>query len=199
MTSPKTNKANPKIKKNSTLDRKEIISQSSIKSPRDSRMSKRRLKLTDTERKQVNKDLQIIKKSSASDHEIYESERYDIEDPESMNAVYAAEMGIDYPPSFDKADESENKYNINFKREIGNADLKSPVPVEQHQVEFNKVSKSSKHRKNTPSIADISGKSAVSNEPVMSPKKSKNVKKSEADESYNQDLFEESKNLTLKL
>ena len=113
----KTPQSDKSSKKHSTLDRKDIISPSTIKSPKNSKIQKRKLKLTDTERKEVNQDLAVLKKSSATDREMYESDRY-YEDPGVINAQMAAKMGIHYPPDFeqdfeelrgDEADEEQRR------------------------------------------------------------------------------------------
>lgn len=64
--------------------------------------------MTDSERKQVKKDLEILKKSSTSRYE----ESDNLDDPSAMNAKAAAEMGIEYPPDFE---ENEIQKPVKFK------------------------------------------------------------------------------------
>lgn len=104
----------PRAKDSFAADRRDVvISPKSIRSPQSSAMSKRKLKLTASDKKQINKDLKIFKNTGK--REDYE-ESYDDEfeqDPAAANLIKAAEMGIDYMPAYERQTESNEAKEIN--------------------------------------------------------------------------------------
>lgn len=68
--------------------------------------------MSDSDRKQVNRDIQMLRESSGANDEYneeYES-KYDLDDPGALNAKITAKMGIHYPPEdSDRDDEIYQK------------------------------------------------------------------------------------------
>lgn len=134
--------------------------------------------MTDSDKKQMGKDLKILEKSVSSSQYRYESENFedniDNMDPSAANAKMAAEMGIEYPQDFDfeEPQNPEKSREIIFKSKpppnpIGS---KSPDPFAenaQDAVKFNK--KPLKLPIEPPSIQDIDPSRATQAQPSTTP------------------------------
>ena len=81
------------------------------------RISKRKIKLADSDKKRVNRDLKNLQNSSSS-HFNYESENFNdqVMDPAASNAKMAAEFGIEYPPDFENESKEKNQLKFNSIR-----------------------------------------------------------------------------------
>ena len=103
---------NENVRATGTFDRNEIVfSPDSIRSPKGLKISKRKMKLTDSDIKQISKEINTIKKVKSSSR--YESSYQDdfANDPNDKIAD-AAEMGYEYQPDFEENRESREAKEI---------------------------------------------------------------------------------------
>lgn len=147
----------------STFDRRAIVSRSTIRSPREQKGQKRKLKLTDSERKQVNKDLMILQKATPSDRYDSNTENeFSNHEDISRPPTTERDMDIHYPPDFDEEPKKlSNKGKLTHRGIYQDSfifiELISPDPFAantENPVDF------SQNMQEPPSIRDIDPKNS---------------------------------------
>ena len=110
---------NDLVRATGTFDRKDIVfSPDSIRSPKGLKISKRKLKLTDSDIKQISKEINTIKKAQSSSRydDSYQDEFE--QNPANEKIANDAEIGYEYQPDYDDNKESSEAREINKRGEL---------------------------------------------------------------------------------